>query len=64
VQEQIIFDTTTKDRQTVDRRNVSPSAIIVTKTKTKTIVCYNTRIKTKMKGTGKYENEIEKVTNR
>jgi len=39
------------------------SAILVTKTKTKVIVCYNKkRIKTKMKDSGKNENAIKKVT--
>ena len=28
------------------------------------IVCYNTRIKTKIKGSGKNENEIEKGSGR
>jgi len=41
-------------------RDISASAILVTKTITKMIVCYNTRIKTKMKGSGKNENEIKK----
>ena len=39
-------------------RLASGSAILVTKTKTKTkmIVCYNTRIETKMMDNGKNEN--------